>query len=228
MLEVDGGSKTGGLVGPTRRLCSSVLTNWSNKSKSLRLSACKSRSEIICQLFQRPNPKKSHTNVAMMPRKKLTSNWQQDQDEGCSLDSSSAVRPLSPHSGGAEASYHARCSKIPFIKKGSLPPTTWWETQQWKTISTWPPLMCVSELIVCLENKRGQEVFVVKFVCNNFVSSGCFKKVFFHHKDSLVPRTLFVIPHNFFSWGIMLSSFFKRVTPSQNTKKTLIPTASST
>ena len=57
--------------------------------------------------------------------------------------------------------------------------------------------MCVSVLIVCLENKRGHEVFVVK-IFNNFVSSGCFKKVFFHHKDSLASRTLFVIPHNFF------------------------------
>ena len=30
--------------------------------------------------------------------------------------------------------------------------------------------MCVSVLIVCLENKPGQELFVVKIDCNNDVS----------------------------------------------------------
>ena len=34
-------------------------------------------------------------------------------------------------------------------------------------------------------------------------------------QDSLKSRTLFAIPHNFFR-GIMLSSFFKRVTPNHD------------
>jgi hypothetical protein len=38
--------------------------------------------------------------------------------------------------------------------------------------------MCVSGLIVCLENKQGQELSVVKFVCNNIASSGVFQERF--------------------------------------------------
>ena len=64
----------------------------------------------------------------------------------------------------------------------------------------------------CLFRKQTRsELFVVKGDCNNNFQ-WLFAERFFHHQDGLKSRTLFVIPHKFF-WGIMLSSFLKRVTP---------------
>ena len=64
----------------------------------------------------------------------------------------------------------------------------------------------------CLFRKQTRsELFVVKGDCNNNFQ-WLFAERFFHHQDGLKSRTLFVIPHKFF-WGIMLSSFLKRMTP---------------
>ena len=79
------------------------------------------------------------------------------------------------------------------------------------SITTWPPLMCVSVLIVCFENKHGQSYLLLKVIVTT-TFQWLFAEGFFHHQDGLKSRTLFVIPHKFF-WGIMLSSFLKRMTP---------------
>ena len=71
--------------------------------------------------------------------------------------------------------------------------------------------MCVSLLIVCFENKHGQSYLLLKVIVTT-TFQWLFAEGFFHHQDGLKSRTLFVIPHKFF-WGIMLSSFLKRVTP---------------
>ena len=75
------------------------------------------------------------------------------------------------------------------------------------SITTWPPLMCVSVLIVCFENKHGQSYLFLKVIVTT-TFQWLFAERFFHHQDGLKSRTLFVIPHIFF-WGIMLSSFQK-------------------
>ena len=158
------------------------------------------------------NSQKIHTNVAMMPRKKLISNWQQDQDEGCSLDSSIAERPLS-HTVAARKRATMQVLENSLYKKGVPPSHHLMGNATVETlISTWPPLMCVSVLIVCLENKHGQSYLLLKVIVTT-TFQWLFAERFFHHQDGLKPRTLFVIPHKFF-WGIMLSSFFKRVTPT--------------
>ena len=75
----------------------------------------------------------------------------------------------------------------------------------------------------CLFRKQTRsELFVVKGDCNNNFQ-WLFAERFFHHQDGLKSRTLFVIPHNFF-WGIMLSSFFKRVTPYSSINQVQVQT----
>ena len=68
--------------------------------------------------------------------------------------------------------------------------------------------MCVSVLIVCLENKPGQELFVVKIDCN--VSVVVCRKILSPLRQFQV-KDLICDTSQFFR-GILLSSFFKRVT----------------
>ena len=57
--------------------------------------------------------------------------------------------------------------------------------------------MCVSVLIVCLENKRHQSYLLLKVIVTT-TFQWLFAERFFHHQDGLKSRALFVIPHNFF------------------------------
>ena len=57
--------------------------------------------------------------------------------------------------------------------------------------------MCVSVLIVCLDNKHGQSYLLLKVIVTTTFQR-LFAETFFHHQDGLKLRTLFVIPHNFF------------------------------
>ena len=67
--------------------------------------------------------------------------------------------------------------------------------------------MCVSVLIVCLENKPGQELFVVKIDCNNDVSVVVCRKTLSPLRQFKV--TDLICDTSQFFRGIMLSSFSK-------------------
>ena len=82
--------------------------------------------------------------------------------------------------------------------------------------------MCVSVLIVCLENKHHQSYLLLKVIVTT-TFQWLFAERFFHHQDGLKSRTLFVIPHKLF-WGIMLPSFFKRVTPYSSINQVQVQT----
>ena len=88
--------------------------------------------------------------------------------------------------------------------------------------------MCVSVLIVCLENKHGQSYLLLKVIVTT-TFQWLFAERFFHHQDGLKSRTLFVIPHNFFLrnnafifFPVFSSMRLKKIDPKKTVMEELV------